>query len=169
MQKSHVCRQLGFTLIELLVVISIMTLLIGSGIASYLKFNERQILLRDVETVQYLLEAARVGVQTGDLSHEDCASLEGYQLEANAGASTITLSVLCKDELGVSQKFPLNNEILDSDTSFTSAVNMIFRPLSKGVEGAGKIELLSRDVYQYTIEVSSGGAINTGELQAADI
>jgi len=154
----------GFTLIELLVVVSIMALLIGSGIASYLKFNGKQLLLKDAQTVQYLIESARVGVQTGDLANENCVSLEGYQIEAQAGASTITLSVLCKDSLNVSQKITLNNEILNANTSFLSAINMIFRPLSKGVEGASQIELISQDGYLYTFKVGGGGAISAGDL-----
>lgn len=68
----------GFTLIELLVAMTVILLLVGLGLANYVRFNERQKLIQTQELIRQAVSQAQNYARSGKL--EGCATLEEYEM-----------------------------------------------------------------------------------------
>lgn len=68
----------GFTLIEVIVATSIMILLFGFGLASFLKFQDRQQVLKAKEETEAIFDRAQGKAKSGKMG--SCNILKGYQV-----------------------------------------------------------------------------------------
>lgn len=68
----------GFTLIELLVAMTVILLLVGLGLANYVRFNERQKLIQTQELIRQAVSQAQNYARSGKL--EGCTTLEEYEM-----------------------------------------------------------------------------------------
>lgn len=74
-QKTHTLKERGFTLIELVVVTAITLTVAGIGSASYLNFNERQVIESAKEDLKTNIIVAKQKAADGEKDPTDCGSL----------------------------------------------------------------------------------------------
>lgn len=148
----------GFTLLEMLVSVTILLLITGGGVASYLSLNDRQTLVMNGKKLQFYMRAAQKKAHVGD-KPTACDTLQGYVVTAttNPGA-TVQLSARCANGDYVDQSF-----VLPSDTNSVNAINMIFGGLRGGVTGADTVTLHTTK-RNYSFTVGAGGDISEGTL-----
>ena len=118
--------QRGFTLIELLVVISIMILLMGLGMATYLRFEERQrteILSRDLREVFITArQKARFREKAGCGSNEGIIGFRAQLARSNDQITAQIFSICGNDRVNY-QPQPLGEKILSfSDDQYELSV-----------------------------------------------
>lgn len=147
----------GFTLIELLVSITIMMLMVGMGLASFITFNERQQLSGAAKELQTYLRSAQTRARNGDVP-AGCITLEGYNVQMAQDTSLVTVRAICGNG-----NFIRSENNLTGGVTPATAIDMTFKVLQGGVTGAQNItlELGSRT---YTFGVTAGGEINQGQL-----
>lgn len=151
----------GFTLIEMLVVVSIVMLMVGGGIAGYLRFNERQTLRNEAKTLQVLLRSAQKKARVGD-KPAACDKLLSYAVVMTSGSRDVTMTVWCENGSYSTD----NNYTLPLGVTPTDNHDIRFRVLHGGVEyvsGNENIELEYRDTY-YGFQVTFGGEITEGDF-----
>lgn len=147
----------GFTFLELLVSITILMLIVGGGIASYIVFNERQQLTGAAKELQAYFRSAQTRARSGDVP-PGCETLTGYAVKAFSDSSLVTVRAICS-----------NGDIVRSEHNLTGGVmpntnfDVIFGVLKGGVTGAQDISL-SLGSRSYTFKVTAGGEITQGEL-----
>lgn len=117
-------KNLGFSLIELLVVISILALISVAGVASFVSFNNRQVIDGAVSDVAnfYILGRQRALSQ---VRPEQCAStdsLRGYQVVVSTSQQTYQLNGLCGNNSYVVSQKTLPPNVSFDNTSPTSVV-----------------------------------------------
>lgn len=147
----------GFTLIELLVSITIMMLIVGIGLASYITFNEKQQLSGAAKELQTYFRSAQTRARNGD-APSGCIKLEGYNVKMAVGSSIVTVRAICD-----SGNFTRSEHLLTGGVTPNTVIDMTFGVLSGGVSGAQNITLVlgSRS---YTFKVTEGGEISQGQL-----
>jgi prepilin-type N-terminal cleavage/methylation domain-containing protein len=145
-------HQRGFTLIEMLVSITVMILLVGGGIASYITFNDRQTLATSGRKLETLLRAAQKKARVGD-KPAACNTLNSYEVAVAAQSNVITLSAICANGPHEPRTETLNPQITATQTR-----QIRFQVLHGGVTNAGTISL-TNGVDTYEIAVSQGGEI----------
>lgn len=148
----------GFTLIELLVSITIMLLLISGGIAAYVKFNDKQVILNEAKDLQSYFRSAQSRARVGDRP-SGCTRLEGYSIQVTAGSSTVDLIAVCSSGNINRGQYELENNV-----TVGSDVNLEFYVLHGGVSSSQTITLNSQSGLQYSFEVTQGGEITGGSL-----
>jgi len=150
-------RNKGFTLIELLVSITIMMLMVGMGLASYITFNEKQQLSGAAKELQSYFRSAQSRSRNGDVP-AGCTKLEGYNIQMAQDTSVVTVRAICDSGNFTQAEHNLTGGVMPS-----TAIDMTFKVLSGGVTGAQNITLLlgSRS---YTFKVTAGGEISQGQL-----
>ena len=150
----------GFTLLEILIAIAIMMLLLGGGIAAYLRLDKRQTLVNAGKEVELLLRTAQKKAQVGDRPKTGCAHLEGYRVvPPPAGGRTLTLRAVCDTGLVTVQTYDLPTGV-----TLTNMGTMTFAVLHGGVSGATSVRLdVNNPSYSYTFLVTAGGEI--GDVQ----
>lgn len=149
---------LGFTLIELIVAITIMMMLLGSGIISYLQFNDRQSVLSAGEELTSLLRVAQTRARVGDRP-SGCDQLLAYYVRASFESSTVSLVAECENGT-----FPRSEMVLTANTQAAQAINIGFKVLHGGVINPGSISLTSPQGIEYGLSVTEGGEIIGGQL-----
>jgi type II secretory pathway pseudopilin PulG len=149
---------LGFTLIELIVTITIMMLLLGSGIVSYLRFNDRQAVLAAGEELSSLLRVAQTRARVGDRP-SGCYQLQAYHVRAVFGSSTVNLVAVCENGT-----FTRTETSLTSNIRAAQEIDVGFRVLHGGVINPGTLTLVSPQGIEYQLSVTEGGEITSGQL-----
>ena len=154
--KQH---QHGFTLIELMVSVTIMLLLVGGGIASYVSFNDRQTLVTSAHRVETYLRSAQKKARVGDRP-ATCTVFDGYAVRLTSGSDLIELIAQC----GVANNITVQTDHLSGDVVPVSDQTIRFAGLHGGVQGAGTINLTDGD-QTYSIIVTEGGEIEDMGVQ----
>jgi len=149
---------LGFTLIELIVTITIMMLLLGSGIVSYLRFNDRQAVLAAGEELTAILRVAQTRARVGDRP-DGCDQLQAYHVRLPFESSVVSLVAECENG-----SFTRSQITLSANTQATQAIDIGFRVLHGGVINPGTVTLSSPQGLEYQLSVTEGGEITGGQL-----
>ena len=93
--------QKGFTLIEMLISITVMSLIVGGGIASYMSFNEKQTVLEATNQLKAYLRKAQAQARNG-LVISCTSSLMGYRLYADTSVSPVEVRIEERCDIGIS-------------------------------------------------------------------
>jgi prepilin-type N-terminal cleavage/methylation domain-containing protein len=130
----------GYSLIELLVVIAIMAIIGTVSIASFTKFNDRQVVegaTSDVASV-YNLARQRALSQIKPTQCLAAQSLRGFQVQLNTLSGTYQLNALCGNA-----NFTLTQKTLPTGVTFasTSPTNVIFNVPSATVSTQGVVTI----------------------------
>lgn len=148
----------GFTLIELLVSLTILLLLVGGGIATFVRFNDRQTLLGAAKELQIALRAAQQKAQVMD-KPEGCDTLEGYQVSAPI-AAPVQVSLIANCTGGDVLRETIT---LPASISLSSALSVTFHVLQGGIDVASTtITLVGPTGQEYQFSMSRGGEIGEG-------
>jgi prepilin-type N-terminal cleavage/methylation domain-containing protein len=158
MKSKKNSSRLGFSLIELLISISIMTILVGGGIVSYINFNEKQRVIGAAREVQTYLRTAQTKARVGDVP-DGCDHLEGYSIRALGGDNALRLVAVC--ETG---EVEINQYEINPNVNFDQAVDVTFANLHGGVSGAQSISLTGSNL-SYEFAVTQGGEITEGDYE----
>jgi len=151
--------QVGFTLIELIVAISIMMLLLGSGVVTYLRFNDRQGLLAGVNELKSVLRTAQTRARLGDRP-EGCDRLLYYEVRLPVQSSTVSLIAECENG-----PYTRSEVVLSAQTRAVSLIETQFKVLHGGVINPGTITLESPQGLSYSFAVTEGGEVTAGALE----
>ncbi len=150
----------GFTLLEMLIATVVMMMMTGIGLASYLRFTERQTLRNAGKELQTYMRAAQSRARSGDRP-TGCAQLFGYAVTGANGGVQIQLSAVCENGVEV----VTDTYTLPSGSTLGGALDMTFGSLKGGVTGAGTVTLIS-GAQEYEFTVSQGGEIGDGDIVA---
>lgn len=153
----------GFTLIELLVAVSIMLLLTGGGIASYITFNDSQQLQASTKMVQSYMRAAQTKARVGDRP-DGCSQLQGYAVRSFG--STLSMVAVCAGSEFTVQSTELEN--VGTVTIDGSELDVTFNVLHGGAQNSGQVIVTSDSNVNSTesFRVSPGGEIGSIELES---
>src|SRR5688572_9714056 len=94
---AHSHPKTGFTLIELLISITIMLFLVGGGIAAFINFNDRQVLIGAGQELKTYLRAAQIKARNGDKPQQGCDKLSGYVVVMVTGLDHVSTRALCEN------------------------------------------------------------------------
>jgi prepilin-type N-terminal cleavage/methylation domain-containing protein len=147
----------GFTLIELLIATTILLVVVGGGLVSYIRFNDRQVLQTAGKEVITYLRSAQTKARVGDRP-AGCNQLLGYAFRGATGSNRFRLMAVCD-----------NGDVLTENRDMNAAVTWVSNPdirfgvLHGGVTNAGTLTLTNGDL-QYQVVVSAGGDISNGEF-----
>ncbi len=153
-------QQLGFTLIELMVAVTILVLLFGSGIASYLNFNDNQTVITTGQQVQLMLRTAQKKARVGD-KPTGCTTLQGYRLTGSTVPyAVIQLDAVCGSGLLVNvDSFTMPNKV-----TLSQSIAITFKVLTGGTDQPGTVIVAGNNGTTYTFTVGSGGDISEGTV-----
>lgn len=159
----------GFTLIELIVSVTIMILLVGSGIAAFITFNDKQQLQGSTKLLQTYLRAAQTKARVGDRP-EDCDRLLGYQVSIPQQSNTLTLAAICGEtgnetEVVIQTAELANVEEVEAEGG--DNLEVLFRVLHGGTDDVGAITVYSTAGASETFRISAGGEISDLDSSAA--
>jgi prepilin-type N-terminal cleavage/methylation domain-containing protein len=164
----------GFTLIELLVAITVMTILMGAGIAGFINFNDRQKVLTTARELQTFMRSAQRKAQVRE-TPAACVTgghpFRGYQVWSDA--TTIRMRARCgsigsPSWYGATRTMAIPSGVTVENTS-SNIVNMRFLELYGGVRfisaplgvDAQTIRVIgSSNTYRF--QVSKSGEISEG-------
>lgn len=147
----------GYTLIELMLVISIVSILVGFGVNSYIKAQARQIgQIASEKIISILQENQKIA----NIGSKDCTGKFVGQ-KVTLSESAITTTSVCMDlteNEGVSKNIPIPGVV------FTSPTTVIFKPLLFGIDlGVDGEELIirytSKNQLTYQIKLTTTGTI----------
>lgn len=156
-------RQYGFTMIELLVVITIITLLVGGGIAAFIEFNDRQVLQAAAKDVQSIFRTAQKRARSG-AKPEGCDQLDGFTVRGQAGSNSYQLIAQCT-VAAQSTEIITQSYTFDPNVSFETNLDVEFQALHGGVVGAGTVIVSTTGGKSYQFLVDSGGAVTQGSFR----
>lgn len=148
----------GFTLIELLITISIMMVILGGGIASYINFNDRQKVTTSAREIQQLLRSAQVKARVGQ-TPPGCSRLAAYRVAGANGGSIVELSAVCEEPINI---ISLSTFTLPSGVTLSNSLAVEYQTLQGGVTGAGTVAVTAGAGYNYEFAVDAGGAVSVG-------
>lgn len=131
----------GFTLIELLVTVTIIVLVTGASIASYLAFNEARQL--DVDVRIFLTELNKIRSKARFLEYpDDCTGLTDYTFEVSENDGRYnrlsSYATCAEGRRGESVLAVLNS------TAFDSAATIKFSPITGNMPGMEDVDLTLR-------------------------
>lgn len=151
---THMHRQAGFTLLELMVSVTIMLLLLGGGLAAYIRLNNRQLLIDSGRQLQLLMRTAQKQARVGS-KPAGCSRLLSYAVQVVAGQlASANLLAECENSNYTVQSSDFNPGVT-SQNAFT----VHFYVLTGGVGGAGTF-VLQRGNQNVTMTVNQGGEIS---------
>lgn len=123
----------GFTLVEILVTISIMGLLLTTGLVYYQDFNRRQILNQAVKDLSSDLRLAQSRALAGEKPLGWCdgegETLVGYRLEFVTETEYQLLAICSSSELQVTKTVELPSNVIGPN-----GTGVLFKVLAQGVE-----------------------------------
>lgn len=151
--------QRGFTLIEMLVAITIMLLLFGIGIVSYLRFDSRQQLIQAGEELKSDLRIAQARARTGDRP-DGCDRLLAYEV-AFTSDQTYEVREICEPPItSVRSEGVFKRGVR---ISAIPASPIAFRSVHGGVDNPQTFELvLDSSDLRWQVSVTAGGEISGG-------
>jgi len=153
-------HQLGFTLIELMVSVTILLLMFGGGMASYIHFNDNQKVIVTGQQIQLMLRTAQKKARVGD-KPAGCSILQGYQLSASTVANAVVqLYAVC----GAGVLIASDSYTMPSGVTLQQAMSIIFKVLTGGTNQPGTVVLVGPTGTTYTFTVGSGGDISEGTV-----
>lgn len=130
----------GFTLIEVLVVVSIITFLFSLGIAYYIQFNRRQIVVQAALNVKNSLRMAQNKASSGE---KTCSGvLDGYEFYfgSTGGKYTCGYRSKCGTNYGQYVTSELPSPVIIS--SFPTPNPILFKVLGQGTNIAGSTSIV---------------------------
>lgn len=146
----------GFTLIELIVVISIIALMSGAGLATFLNLRDRRIVLADARLVEQNLREAQRRAFAGEKPSE-CGTnpLTGYQVRIEQGS--IYQSAICPGSTIPEVQVDMSGSVL------TATLGSFVFGSTKGGATAGSINICQSGggKYEYQIVVNSTGSVDS--------
>jgi len=149
----------GFTLIELLVSVTILILLVGVSVSSFISFNERQQLAGAAKELQGLFRSAQARARNGDVP-PDCGTLTGYKVQMATDNSIVDIIAVCSNG-----DITRNEKTLSGGVRPTAAIDMTFLTLRGGVTNPTDITLtLVTGLRTYSFKVTEGGEISGGSF-----
>lgn len=152
MQKSA-----GFTIIEIVVVFAIAAILSTIGIASFVSYNQAQILQNAESDIRSTLNLAK-SRSLSQAKPSQCASqvLSGYRMTISISSRSYTLEAVCS-----AATYNIKSTTLHPDLTFGSGTNptsFFFPVIVSGVTGSGTI-VVSGYGQSRTITIDSIGGI----------
>jgi prepilin-type N-terminal cleavage/methylation domain-containing protein len=161
MKKKFPMVNAGFTLIEVLITVTIMLLLVGGGIAAFVTFNERQVVINAARELQGGVRAAQQRAQSATKPDSNCDKLESYAIRAPQ-SPPVVVDIVAECDTGDTI---LSSFTLGSSIALTEPLDMSFLVLRGGVVNPSEVTLRSITTnHSYTFEVTTGGEITEGEL-----
>jgi type II secretory pathway pseudopilin PulG len=151
----------GFTIIELLIAISVMLLLVGGGMAAFVTFNDKQVILGEARRLQGMLRSAQTKARNG-AKPATCTRLDGYRVFLDVGSQTVREYAVCAGVNVISSSYNLPTGI-----GVESQLNVVFLVLHGGVVNPSTVTVTSTSGKEYTFEITQGGEITIGELAEA--
>lgn len=153
-------RSPGFTLIELMVAVTILMIMFGTGIASYLHFNDNQTVSSVGQQLQLMMRTAQKKARVGD-KPAGCGTLQGYQFTGSTGNSAVMqLTAICAGGVSIAS----DSYILLPGTSLQQNVQMTFKVLTGGTDQPGTVVVQGTTGTTYTFTVGAGGDISAGTV-----
>lgn len=151
-------RSSGFTLIELMVAVGIMLLLTGGGIATFIRFNDRQAVQGAANQLQTIFRSAQVKARAGE-KPAACDRLTGYRVQTTANTSQVVLSAVCNNGVFAHSTINLQNSVV-AEGSYT----MTFANLYGGVTGASTVIIRSSgaNLLRYSFTITNSGEVSEG-------
>ena len=157
----------GFTLIELLVVFSIIAVLSGIGVASFVSYSHSQQVNQTANNIKLLISQARFNALSSVKTNQDLSgntvtcgadALGGYTINI-LGNSQVELNQLC-DNVNPSRikLLVLPNNLTISGSTTCNQIH--FSPLSASAQGAPCNIALTGYGITKTISVDTGGNIS---------
>lgn len=146
----------GFTIIELLVVVTIMLVMLGGGIAAFIKFNEKQKAISGGKLILEQLRSAQTLARIGE-KPTGCTKLEGYRVSSyvEAGTTKIKVSPVCLPAISSADKItPLPDGV-----TLESSFNISFRGLHGGTNDPETKIVVKNNTIIYELTVTKGGEI----------
>jgi len=150
-------RNFGFTLLEILVAISIIVLLSSLGLASYVKFNRRQIVEQSTAKIVSELRLAQSFAANQQKPESGCLTLNGYFFNVDDDGVSYWISPDCSPLLVEKTK-----EGLVSGVIMTGFSKIEFNVLGRGVkffDGKTQLTVSNGAGYSKTISVGEAGDI----------
>lgn len=93
--------QLGFTFIELLVTVAVLVTITGAGIAAFIRFNEKQVLIDTGKQLQTLLRSAQIKAAAHEVPSGCTTKLWAYRVNIPVVTpSTINMYARCGNDKG---------------------------------------------------------------------
>lgn len=152
-------KKSGFTLLELLISVTIMMLLVGLGVASFITFNERQQLVGAAKELQEFFRSAQTRSRTGDIP-TGCGTFSGYNVQMAIDNPSVQMYAVCSTGNVLRSEKTLTGSVRP-----TVAINMTFLSLKGGVTNASSVVLrLPSGDLTYSFRVTEGGEITQGNL-----
>src|SRR5574340_877305 len=127
---------LGFTLIEMLVVITITMLMLGGGIAAYIKFNEKQQLVGAAKQMQTYLRGLQKKARVGDRP-DGCTRLLSYTLTVAANSNLVLMEANCENTDISTDQYTIGGGVKAQNN-----VEVSFKVLQGGATSLGDITLI---------------------------
>lgn len=157
-------KKKGYSLIELLVVISVMLLVLGGGIATYMSFNEKQTVLEATNQLKtYLFQAqsnARNGIIVGCVF-----PLKSYRISVSSyDPPELSIREICDDGTPYGSVGSVSVKSIPSGISI-SPFTVDYKVLHGGIIGADSdLQItVSGNNRNYSFKITRGGEITTGE------
>ncbi len=150
----------GYTLIELMLVVSIVAILMSFGVSAYTQAQNRQIGVTAGETILTILNENQ---KIASIGKKNCDGKFAGQQVTFQPPNTVLARSLC-EVAGAIVEGPAQNTTVPG-VVFNSAPNIIFNPLSLGINlGAGVLSPLtftyrSSSSLAYSIRLQSSGTI----------
>ena len=151
----------GFTMIELMITVTIMMLMLGGGIAAYIRFNDRQTLQGASKQLETQMRSAQKKARVGDIP-DGCDRLVDYRVSMVNGENDIYTDATCTN-----QTIRVATTTLNSSITVNADFMVAFKVLHGGVEyitGDGNVYLIS-ETYQYQFRITPGGSIEGGTIE----
>jgi prepilin-type N-terminal cleavage/methylation domain-containing protein len=154
-------NQRGFTLIELLVTVTVLMVITGGGIAAYLNFNTKQILIQSGQDVLFLMRSAQKKARVGDKPQVGCARLVSYEVKMPAGGGNIIdLNAICSNPATILAK----RLTLPAGVTVSSGSTVQFFVLAGGVSAPQTISV-TNGTNTFRFAVGAGGDISEGVVE----
>lgn len=143
----------GYTLVELLLVISFIALLASFGMAKYIQFNRRQIVVQAAQELKSNLRFAQDKALAGEKPTGCTGALSGHKLEFLNNRDYKIVAV-CGGDINVKTGLTLGSNV----TKTSGPSSILFKVLAQGVVGYGTINISGYGITQ-TITVTEAGEI----------
>lgn len=141
----------GFTLIELIVSVTIISILIASGLSAYSKAQQRQLTLAATDSLISNLENIRKNALIGN--RPGCTGVfQGYLVTTTNNTGKLTSTAVCTTSSS-------SITITIPNLTFVSTQSFTFKPLTGGSSLAVNLDYLDPGDVCHRLAVSSAGKI----------